>query len=423
MRSWLAGPVGAAALLAVALVVVATLAARALRERDDAVRRGELATLTHELELDLREAGPALAAQAMAEFCAQRRGELARAELVGPAGVLASCGEASSSPAFEAPMALGRDWRGLAGGPGFGPGRGAGGRVHLRLYPTAELGRASTLARTVVLGSLLGAVALVALAVLAERGLHERERRVVAEAQQRRLETLALAGAGLAHRIRNPLAAIKGTAQLLTDQLSGAARERSARVVEASERIETILARLLQYARPPEAQPAALDLTALATALTEREGGVLLESAGAVFTWADPEHVESIIEELLANARAFDPTGPIELAVGVERGLALVEVRDRGPGLGIDSQRAFEPYVTTRADGTGLGLAIVRSLAQANRGEVELAPRGGGGCLARLRLPLGGNTGSGLRAPVPPPIQSLPKGEGGFSFAVGRGQR
>ena len=64
-----------------------------------------------------------------------------------------------------------------------------------------------------------------------------------------------------------------------------------------------------------------------------------------------------------------------------------LEVCDRGPGLTIEPKQAFDPYVTTRPEGTGLGLAIVRALARASGGDVTLAPRPGGGMVARLVVP------------------------------------
>jgi signal transduction histidine kinase len=102
---------------------------------------------------------------------------------------------------------------------------------------------------------------------------------------------------------------------------------------------------------------------------------------------ADREHVETILEELLANARAFDPAGTAEVAVRRHGARALLEVLDRGPGLDLDPASAFEPYVTSRVDGTGLGLAIVRALAVANGGSATLGPRPEGGCVATLSLP------------------------------------
>jgi signal transduction histidine kinase len=131
-----------------------------------------------------------------------------------------------------------------------------------------------------------------------------------------------------------------------------------------------------------------VDLAALADRVAGRAAGrARLAREEPVSAWADPEHVESIVEELMANAHAFDPGGVIEVTVRHDGRLAILEVGDRGPGLVLDAERAFDPYVTTRPEGTGLGLPIVRALARANGGDVTLTARAGGGCVARLALP------------------------------------
>lgn len=389
----------AALLPGAALLVLSVVASRALTARDAAVREGVLLSLGHELEGALREAGPGGARQVLEAACTERGGEVAGLELAGPSGALFSCGS-TGGDAVVLPVALGREWRGLGGGMGggmgggpgqgpFGPGPG-GPRMRLSLSPAESLGRSRLLPRLLVLGAGASAAGLLVLAVLAARGLAERQRRLALEAERQRLDAVALAGAGLAHRIRNPLGAIKGTAQLLASATSGPERERASRIVEASERIERLVSRLLAFARPPEAQPERLDLSALAAAVVPPYAPVRLVAPAPVEADADREHVTSVLEELLANARAFDPEG--ELLVGVHREgeRAVVEVADRGPGLSVEAEKAFDPYVTTRADGTGLGLPIVRSLARAGNGDVRLAPREGGGCVALLHLPAAG---------------------------------
>jgi signal transduction histidine kinase len=259
--------------------------------------------------------------------------------------------------------------------------------LRLRLQPAPALGRDSSLARFVLAGGFAAAFALVALAVVAARGLAERERREAAEADARRLATVARAGAGLAHRLRNPLAVVKGTAQLLEERVPGTERERAARIVAASVRMETILGRLLDFARPPAPQPTTFDLAALAREVAARGEGIAVRADAPVAVHADREHVETVLEELLANARAFDPDGTVEVAVARRDGRARLDVSDRGPGPEHDPDGAFEPYATSRPDGTGLGLAIVRALAVANGGSASLAARPGGGCVASLVLP------------------------------------
>ncbi|MHB8799206.1 MAG: sensor histidine kinase [Thermoanaerobaculia bacterium] len=391
-----------------ALVGTAGLASRTLRQRDAAVRDGVLSRAAHELEASLRGVMPEEASTVLQEFLSRNGASVDGAAIVGPSGVLASAG-ADSADGYEATAALGREWRptllgtepgsggGFRGGRGPGPGAGAGaGRgmppIRLRLRPAPALGRAPALAGLVLAGGAAAALALVGLAFVAARGLAERARREAAEAEGHRLATVARAGAGLAHRLRNPLAVVKGTAQLLDGRVPESERERVMRIVTASERMETILSRLLDFARPPDPQPVSFDLGALAREVASRAGdetaaGVEVRSDHPVPARADREHVETILEELLANARAFDPEGTIEVTARTEGGRAVVEVADRGPGLELDPASAFEPYVTSRPDGTGLGLAIVRSLAAANGGAASLAPREGGGCVATLALP------------------------------------
>ena len=394
LSSW--GIVVGAVLFGSALLGTAGLASRSLRERDAAVREGILLRTGHDLETLLRGTTPDEAGQVLESFREEHANVVAGVAIIGPAGVIASAG-ADTGDAFEVTAALGREWRPAVLGPGpgggFMGGRGAGGRgmspIRLRLRAIPAVGKESALARLVLAGGATGAVALVGLALVAARGMAERRRREVAEAESLRLATVARAGSGLAHRLRNPLAVVKGTAQLLAGRVPEGERERVERVVVASERMETILSRLLDFARPPAPQATSFDLSALCRDVASRYGGVDVKAPGVVTARADREHVETILEELLANARAFDPVGKLEVVVRTQEARAVAEVLDRGAGLDLDAASAFEPYVTSRPDGTGLGLAIVKSLAVANGGAASLAPRPGGGCVASLSLPAG----------------------------------
>lgn len=395
-RSFLfASPVLAAVPLAAALVGVALVAASSLRARDAAVRDGLLARAGHELEARLRNDGPEGAPRALAEFLAANAALVRGVEVAGPSGTAERRGETDGSP-VEMPAMLGPGWRpagigpGAMPGPGFPEGRRGSGRgpYALRFYPARGAGAEGGLALALVLGSAVAGAALVILSLVAARGLAERARRERLEAERERLDAVALTGAGLAHRVRNPLAAIKGTAQLMADRPGQLVAERSRRIVEASARIEDLVAQILRFARPVEPQPESLDLAALAREAADRGGGgVAVSGPTAVGAFADGGHAADVLDELLANARAHDPAGTLDIAVGAADGTAWVEVRDRGPGLSVDPARAFDPYVTGRPGGTGLGLPTVRALARANGGDVTLVARAGGGCTARLTLP------------------------------------
>ena len=374
-----------ALLFGAVLVVIAAIASRSLVEREAAVREGLMLRAGHELERALRDSGPDGASGTLENIVARPDSGVAGVELVADSRVLARAGEVGDA-AVEMPIALGPAWRGLAARGD--PSRRGVSPFRLRLGPVSDLAQQRLLSRAIVIVAVVTALALVALAVAAAAGLARRAELAATRSQSETFRALAGAGAGLAHRIRNPLASIKGTAQLLAEASEGKAKERAGRIVEASDRIDRTLAELLRFARPPEAHPESLEVVAILHELFGRgDQRVAVAGAPGVVAFVDREHLIEIVEELVANARAFDPAGVLELAVRHDDRWCLIEVVDRGAGLGLDAARAFEPYVTTRPDGTGLGLPIVRALAVANGGRITLGAREGGGAIATLILP------------------------------------
>ncbi len=382
-RRLLAGLLTIALALAASTIALGVVASRALRERESAVREGVLLRLSQNLEQELRAGGPDRVDAILGDFLRAHSTELESVQLRARSRVVATAG-AGGVGAVSVSLALGPSWRFLGG---MGGGYGQQGRPPFELVLNArpELGSTRTVATAVAIGSVVAGLCLFVFAALAAASLAQRERVVLAEEERKRLETTALAGAGLAHRIRNPLATIKGTAQLLEEQLGDGARERATRIVDAAGRIELLVDDLLRFARPVEAHPERLDLSAIATSLAARTSGVKMKGDEGVFAFADREHVESAVEELVSNARSFD-AGVIELDVQRRGDRALVEIKDRGPGLQIGTPEAFQPYVTTRSDGTGLGLPTIAALMHANGGEVRLSSRPGGGTVATLVL-------------------------------------
>lgn len=371
---------GAAVLLAVGMIASGVVAGRTLQSRDEAVREGVMTRATHILERQLRASDPADAAEVLQQFVASES-RVSAVELRTDARTIATAGAPATTVPFEMPLFLGPSWRQIArpyGGPR------ARSPFHIRIWPAPGIGDSRLVAAIVTWGSILGALALLAFAVSAARGLRAQHIAATLDAERQRLESISAAGAGLAHRIRNPLATIKATAQMLAADTDGTVRERATRIVNGSIRIETLVDDLLQYARPIEVHAASVDLVAAARAISEST-----QAAETVMVYADPEHVTSAIEELVANARAADAHPP-QVVVTRRGRYGAVDVLDRGAGLAIDAASAFEPYVTTRPSGTGLGLAIVRSLVRANGGEASIRNREGGGCVASVTFPLVG---------------------------------
>lgn len=231
-----------------------------------------------------------------------------------------------------------------------------------------------------------------------------------------RLATVGRLAAGLGHEIGNPLAAIVGYTELVLDDpaLPEPSQDLLVRVQAQTQRIQGIVAQLLDFSKPAQQQAIrfapvarAQDVVALLRA-DPRCAAVTLEVAGdpEIEIVADPGMVEQILINLVLNgARAAreggakSPTVRISVRVGARVSGAgdaiMIDVRDNGPGVAEELQsRLFEPFFTTRSagEGTGLGLAISQGLAESMDGSLGLVgggdAAGEGGAVFRLRLPL-----------------------------------
>ena len=228
-----------------------------------------------------------------------------------------------------------------------------------------------------------------------------------ASQEQARLAALGTMAAGLAHEIRNPLAGIKGAAQLLrgmsptTDQA-----EFLQVIVDETDRLNKVVTDFLDYARHFELLLAPTDLNQLVrqtTSLLRAQGlpgGIqLVESLEEPLpTLAlDGDKLRQVVLNLLRNAVQAMPEGG-ELRVtttqrpqGPKAERALVElcVQDSGEGLTSETKKSlFVPFFTTKHDGTGLGLAISQRIVRAHQGELRVESREGEGARFVVSLPV-----------------------------------
>lgn len=255
----------------------------------------------------------------------------------------------------------------------------------------AEALRAAA-ARTLGVGSVAAGMLLVlALGAVRwswRRATVERERE-----RERRLASLGQLSAVLAHEIRNPLASLKGNAQLLASSLPEGERPRAKadRVVEEAIRLEELTEDLLAFARTGELHRVALDPAALLrqSVAAEHAGAIEIDVTGAPSSWRlDPDRMRQALTNLLDNALVAG--APVTAAVTTDDGKLLFEVRDRGPGVAPeDRARIFEPFFTKRTRGTGLGLAVVKRVVELHQGTLTVDDAPGGGARFRLWLPKG----------------------------------
>jgi two-component system sensor histidine kinase ChvG len=211
--------------------------------------------------------------------------------------------------------------------------------------------------------------------------------------------------ADLVHEFKNPVAAIRVAADTLAASNGGDARlERTARVLrDSSVRLDALVTQFLKLAQAEAGMTGepreTVDLAALSSAVAERlradgrfEGAtVIVEVAGSAPVLGVEDRLESVVENLLANALSFaGPTGTVQLRVAVRDGEVLLTVSDDGPGIApADLSQVFDRFFTTRRHdkGTGLGLSLVRAVVEAHGGTVGVESVLGRGATFTARLP------------------------------------
>lgn len=217
---------------------------------------------------------------------------------------------------------------------------------------------------------------------------HRSETLAAEVAQGQRLAALGRVAAGVAHEIRNPIAAMRLRAE---NALAGDdARRRAAleAILAQIARLTRLTGELLTMTQRREVHAETVDLPVFLATCAADTPGTEIEAAPAQ-AWVDPALTRRALDSLLVNAAAVGARR-IVLRGRVVAGGVVLEVEDDGPGVPAALRETlFEPFVTGRAEGTGLGLSIARELVEAQRGRIELAQPGGEGqtTLFRITLP------------------------------------
>jgi signal transduction histidine kinase len=231
-----------------------------------------------------------------------------------------------------------------------------------------------------------------------------------------RSNRLSLAGrmaAGIAHEIRNPLAAVRSIIQLIrSDEVPQADCQRLlGNAIAEIDRVNTVLTGMLTLGRPSQARVESVDLIeVLADAVSvcsayARAHGQLIQvsQTGPIFVHADRHELRQVFVNVVLNAcQASSSGGRIHAEVSLEDQPdgsleAMVRIRDSGKGIPKSVvDRVFEPFFTTKADGGGLGLTLCREAVCRHNGDVLLSSEEGVGTVVTIRLPAQGANGENI---------------------------
>jgi len=227
-----------------------------------------------------------------------------------------------------------------------------------------------------------------------------------------RLATLGELSTGIAHEIRNPLAGIKTSAQVLEESFSPAdfRSQLVTRIVKEIDRSNELLKRFFNFAKPSRPRQDLHDIEMiidgvyLLLAPRFRKKKINFRTDFASDTpqvYVDESQIEQVILNIFLNAiEAMPNGGEIFISIATQESIKLqeeksgqravrVSIRDSGIGIpDIQLEKVFNPFFTTKSDGLGLGLSISNRLLEENGGKMEIESKVGKGTEVRIYLPV-----------------------------------
>ena len=232
------------------------------------------------------------------------------------------------------------------------------------------------------------------------------ERKKVEQALQR-AEQMKLIGewaAGLAHEIKNPLAGIKVSVEVLLDDLNISEEDRAIvlKAVGEIQRIETLLKSLLNFAKPPKLQLSVIDMNdlldqtitfslkhPLLSSNSSMEINIVKDFDGAIpETLADPMQLKQVFLNLALNAiEAMPDGGRLGVKTNYDKNTETIKIEISNTGDGIDKEMiddVFKPFFTTKSKGSGLGLAITRRIVEQHGGVISVTSDPGKGTVFNI---------------------------------------
>jgi two-component system sensor histidine kinase PilS (NtrC family) len=225
--------------------------------------------------------------------------------------------------------------------------------------------------------------------------------------QAEKMATIGEMAAGIAHELRNPLAAISGAAEVLAASGDIESHNQGLMNIITREcnRLQNTISEFLSFSKPMQPEKEFIPLRPLINEMIQilqqtkdwpEKCTALLEIPAKMDCWADPQQIHKLFLNLLHNSCVSFKNGGGEIRVtareeedtaGAER--TVITIRDNGRGIPDHYiEKIFEPFFTTRESGTGLGLSIVKQIINVHEGAITITSTENKGTTAEFWLPL-----------------------------------
>ena len=203
---------------------------------------------------------------------------------------------------------------------------------------------------------------------------------------------------GIAHEIKNPLASLSGSIQLLKEETqSGSYEDKLMQIIlRETQRLKQITYDIMLFAKPSKTNACQVDMTQaiedvvalfLNTPEWKTRIQVFTKLEKNIFITIDPIHLKQILWNLVKNAaEAIEGNGKITIGLNSQRNKQIY-LTFRDSGVGIDPKTAkhiFDPFYTTKPEGTGLGLAIIHRIIDTYEGMIDFESIPGRGTIFTL---------------------------------------
>ena len=222
-------------------------------------------------------------------------------------------------------------------------------------------------------------------------------------ARAERLVGIGILASGVAHEINNPLAIIRGNAELLemSSSLSESDQSEIETIIRQVGRVERIVSNLLTFARTKKKVIRPFHIEELLADILDQVGHQIpldsyrieqkFRTDGSVIE-GDEDQLRQVFTNLIVNGlQAMDSGGVLTISIEVEQetGCYSVTISDRGAGIAADvREKLFTPFFTTKPGGTGLGLAVSYGIVKDHGGDIKVESDTGQGAAFSVTLPI-----------------------------------